>query len=228
MQEGYVGNRVLHVDATWYSERRADPTVPFGWRDEKQAVGFGAMGDMGVHLADLLRWLAGDVNRVCSQQAIYTGERPLPDGSGMRKVTVEDCAIFIGELTGGGLVSFAANAAARGSPYQEIRILGDQGVLRAAVDRGKPDWMIGELWGAQGDGATELLSIPEHLKEQLIPANQRRVAREAIFANLTRLLASGIRTGEQPSPSFHDGLEAQKVLDAVEKSAQAGAWIPVG
>src|SRR4030095_3298597 len=158
------------------------------------------MGDMGVHLADLVRWLAGDFKRVCSRQDIFTKERPLADGAGKREVTVEDCAVFIGEMTGGGLVSFAANAAARGSPYQEIRILGNDGVLRAAVDRSKPDWMIGELWGAQGNGATELLPIPEQLKQHLIPADQRHAAREAIFANLTRLLAHSARTGEQTAP----------------------------
>ncbi len=227
MQEGYVGNRVLHVEASWFTERRADPNLPFGWRDQKEAVGFGAMGDMGVHLVDLVRWLAGDFKRVCSQQVIFTKERPLADGSGKREVTVEDCCVFIGELTGGGLVSFAANAAARGSAYQEIRILGNDGVLRAAVDRSKPDWMIGELWGAQGDRDTKLLPIPDQLAERLIPAEARRAAREAIFANLTRLLAHGIRTGEQPSPSFRDGLEAQRVLDAVASSAQAGNWVPV-
>jgi predicted dehydrogenase len=227
MQEGYVGHRVLHVEAGWFSERRADPDTPFGWRDQKESVGFGAMGDMGVHLVDLVRWLAGDFKRVCSQQAIFTRERPLANSSGKRQVTVEDCAVFIGELAGGGLVSFAANAAARGSAYQEIRILGDQGVLRAIVDRTKSDWMIGELWGAQGDGDTQLLPIPERLKERLIPTNTRHAAREAIFANLTRLFADSIRTGEQPSPSFRDGLEAQKVLDAVEKSAETGSWIPV-
>ena len=227
MQEGYVGSRVLHVDASWFSERRADPNTPFGWRDEKKAVGFGAMGDIGVHLVDLVRWLAGDFKRVCSRQAIFTKERSLGNGSGTREVTVEDCAVFIGELTGGGLVSFVANAAARGSAYQEIRILGNQGALRAIVNRSNPDWMIGELWGAQGDGDTEPLPIPEPLKEQLIPADQRRTAREAIFANLTRLFAHGIERAEQPSPSFRDGLEAQKVLDAVETSAQSGSWMTV-
>ena len=227
MQEGYVGSRVLHVEATWFSERRADPTLPFGWRDEKEAVGFGAMGDIGVHLLDLVRWVAGDIKRVCSQQAIFTKERPLAEGSGKREVTVDDCALFIGELAGGGLVSFVANAAARGSAYQEIRILGNDGMLRAAVDRSKSDWMIGELWGAQGSDATKLLSIPEELKERLIPADQRSTAREAIFANLTRLFAQGISTRKQPSPSFRDGLEAQKVLDAVDTSARTGMWIPV-
>jgi predicted dehydrogenase len=227
MQEGYVGSRVLHVEASWFSERRADPNLPFGWRDEKEAVGFGAMGDVGVHLVDLVRWLAGDFKRVCGQQAIFTKERPLADGSGKRDVTVEDCALFIGELTGGGLVSFTGHAAARGSAHQEIRILGNDGMLRAAVDRAKPDWMIGELWGAQGSGDTQRIPIPERLTENFHLPESRRMAREAIFANLTRLLAHGIRTGEQPTPSFRDGLEAQKVLDAVEKSAQAGSWMVV-
>jgi predicted dehydrogenase len=227
MQEGYVGSRVLHVDASWFTERRADPNVPFGWRDEKEAVGFGAMGDMGVHLVDLVRWIAGDFKRVCSRQVIFTKERSLAGGSGKRDVTVEDCAVFIGELAGGGLVSFAANAAARGSAYQEIRILGNDGVLRAVVDRAKPDWMIGELWGAQGNNDTQSVPIPETLTQRLMPADQRPTAREAIFANLIRLLAHGIRTGEQPSPSFRDGLEAQKVLDAVASSAQSGSWVSI-
>jgi len=43
-------------------------------------VGFGAMGDVGVHLVDLVRWLA--VKRVCSRQAIFTKEGGLADGSG--------------------------------------------------------------------------------------------------------------------------------------------------
>ena len=227
IQEGYIGSRVLHVEASWFTERRADPNLPFAWRDQKEVVGFGAMGDVGVHLVDLVRWLAGDFKRVCGQQAIFTKARTAADGSGKREVTVEDCALFIGELTGGGLVSFTANAAARGSAYQEIRILGNDGMLRAQVNRAKPDWMIGELWGAQGDGNTQPIPIPERLTENLNLSGSRRMPREAIFANLTRLLAHGIRTGEQPAPSFRDGLEAQKVLDAVEQSAGAGSWMPV-
>ena len=227
MQEGYVGNRIFHVEASWFTERRVDPNMPFGWRDQKETVGFGAMADAGVHLLDLVRWLAGDLKRVCGQLAIFTKERSLADGSGKREVTAEDCCVFVGELAGGGLVSFSANAAARGSSCQQIRILGNDGMLRAEVDRTKIDWMIGTLWGAQGDNLPQLLPIPERLTRGFKPSDERRDMAEFIFSNLTHRLAHGIRTGEQPSPSFHDGLEVQKVLDAVEKSAQAGSWMPV-
>lgn len=227
MQDGYVGSRLLHVEAVWFTEGRADPNQPFRWRHDKEAVGFGAMGDAGVHLVDLVRWLAGDIRRVSARQAIFTKERPLTDRSSTRAVTVEDCAIFIGELTAGGLISFVTNAAARGAAYQEIRILGNEGMLRAVVDRTQPDWMIGALWGARANDATQLLPIPERLTGDFTPSNDRKAVAEFIFSNLTRVLADGIRTGAQPTPSFRDGLEAQKVLDAVEKSAQTDSWITI-
>ena len=227
MQEGYVGSRVLHVEARWFTEGRGDPNSPFRWRHDKEAVGFGAMGDVGVHLVDLVRWLAGDLRRVCGQQAIFTPERVLADGSGKGKVTVDDCCVFIGELKDGGLVSFVANAAARGTAYQEIRILGDDGMLRAEVDRSKPDWVIGTLWGTRGKGAPQSLAIPEWLTQGYKPSDERQAMAEFVFSHLTRLLAHGIRTGEQPNPSFRDGLEAQKVLDAVVASAESGNWVNV-
>ena len=71
------------------------------------------MGDVGVHLVDLVRWLAGDFKRVCSRQAIFTKEVGLADGSGKREVTVEDCCILMGELVGGGLI-----------PLSRTRLLG--------------------------------------------------------------------------------------------------------
>lgn len=227
MQDGYVGGRLLHVEAVWFTEGRADPNVPFRWRHYKEAVGFGAMGDAGVHLVDLVRWLAGDIRRVSARQAIFTNERPLADGSSMRPVTVEDCAIFIGELTGGGLISFVSNSAARGAAYQEIRIVGNDGMLRAVVDRTQPDWMIGALWGARANDATQLLPIPERLTRGFTPSNDRKAIAEFIFSNLTRVLADAIRTGAQPAPSFRDGLQAQKILDAVEKSAKTDTWVAI-
>ncbi len=37
-------------------------------------------------------------------------------------------------------------------------------------------------------------------------------------------LVNAVAAGEQPHPSFADGLQVQKVLAAVERSADSGAW----
>jgi predicted dehydrogenase len=227
LEEDYVGNKILHVEANWFTEGRGDPKAPFRWRYQKETAGFGAMGDVGVHLVDLVRWLAGDFKKICGQQAIFTKERTTADGR-KAEVTVEDCAIFIGELKAGGLVSFQANAAARGGVYQSVTVLGNEGVLKAEVDRNKPKWIIGSLAGAQGSGALQPLLIPERLSRGVDASDPRRAMGESIFANLTRLMAEGIRSGKQPSPSFRDGLEAQKVLDALVTSSESGSWVSVG
>ena len=39
-------------------------------------------------------------------------------------------------------------------------------------------------------------------------------------------LVTAIAAGAQPLPSFADGFQVQCVLDAVERSADAGVWLP--
>uniref|UniRef100_UPI003BF8054B hypothetical protein n=1 Tax=Stenotrophomonas maltophilia group sp. CASM26 TaxID=3111514 RepID=UPI003BF8054B len=41
-------------------------------------------------------------------------------------------------------------------------------------------------------------------------------------------LVTAIGRGEQPLPSFADGLRVQRVLDAVERSAAGGTWQSTG
>ena len=43
------------------------------------------------------------------------------------------------------------------------------------------------------------------------------------FTHQVRDLVTAIHGGEQPHPSFEDGLQVQRVLDAVERSAADGA-----
>ena len=48
------------------------------------------------------------------------------------------------------------------------------------------------------------------------------------FSHQAKDFVEAISAGEQPTPSFADGLQVQQVLDSVERSAQAGStWIDV-
>ena len=57
MDGGYVGERVLHVESRWFSENRATPGLTHYWRHQRELAGFGVLGDIGVHVADRVRWL---------------------------------------------------------------------------------------------------------------------------------------------------------------------------
>src|SRR5207244_2098306 len=53
--EGALG-RVFHLALRWLGSRWADETAAATWRMDRAQAGHGAMGDMGVHLVDLVRW----------------------------------------------------------------------------------------------------------------------------------------------------------------------------
>lgn len=227
LAEGYVGDRIYHVDGVWLTERRADIDAPMDWRYSKELAGVGPLGDIGVHIIDLVRWLVGDFRKVCAHAATFTKERSLPDGSGKGSVTVEDACVVIAELAGEVQAAIQVSGVARGGVYQGIRIFGNKGALRLEIDRRDPDWLAGRLLGAQGSSALQPLPIPERLTQGLNSLSPERAMGELIFANLTRRFVGAIRTGRPAVPSFHDGLEAQKVIDAILKSAQEEQWVKV-
>ena len=228
LEEGYVGDKIFHLDATWLAEGRLALETPLGWRHKKETAGVGVLGDTGVHMIDLVRWLAGDFRKVSGQATIFNKERRLPDGTEKGAVTVEDSCMFMAELAGGIQANVHVSGVARGSLFQSIRIFGSDGVLRVDVDRKGPDWVVGKLFGARGPNASfEPLPISESLTHGLNLANPKRVPGEFLFSNLTRRFAHAIRTGEEAVPSFREGLEAQKVVDAVLRSVEQEKWVSV-
>ena len=228
LDEGYVGERIFHLDAVWLTEGRLAPETTLGWRHRKETAGVGVLGDTGVHMIDLVRWLVGDFSQVSGHAAIFTKERRLPDGTGTGAVTVEDSCTFLAELAGGVQASIHLSGVARGNIFQSIRIFGSEGVLRADIDRKNPDWVVGKLWGARGANShIEPLPVPERLTQGLDLSDPRRTAAEFIFSNITRRFARGIRTGEPAVPSFREGLEAQRVIEAVLRSVEEGSWVRV-
>src|SRR5438034_1888519 len=87
MAEGAVG-RVLHVHGRWLGARWADEASPTTWRMDREQAGHGAMGDMGVHMVDLVRWTCGEFARVTAHAGIAYPARPVA-GTG-RATDAED------------------------------------------------------------------------------------------------------------------------------------------
>ena len=69
--------------------------TPMIWRTDKKRAGSGALGDLGSHILDLARFLMGEVKSVSGMTKTFISERPLPDGTGMGKVDVDDAFVAL-------------------------------------------------------------------------------------------------------------------------------------
>src|SRR3989449_10891317 len=109
--EGALG-RVFHLALRWFGSRWADEKAAATWRMDRAQAGHGAMGDMGVHLVDLVRWTFGELTRVAAHASIAYPSRSAPGGS--RPPDTQDHRTVVRELTSGPQATLTASRAAHG------------------------------------------------------------------------------------------------------------------
>jgi predicted dehydrogenase len=232
--EGRLGT-IRHVRAQYLQDWIADPAAPMSWRLEKEKAGSGALGDIGAHIVDLTQHITGQaLAGVSAMLETFVTERPLPasagslagvGGAGTGTVTVDDAAVFTARFTGGALGTFEATRFALGRKNAiRIEINGSDGSLAFDFedmnvlhffDGSEPD----ETAGFRRIVVTE----PGHpYVGNWWPAGHG-LGYEHGFTHQVVDLVTAIAEGEDPTPSFADGLQVQRVLDAVERSAAANS-----
>ena len=223
VEAGHLG-RLFHVNLRWLGSRWADEDVPATWRMDRAQAGHGAMGDMGVHVIDLVRWHFGEFSRVAAAAGIAHPLRQAPAG---RPADAEDYCSVIGELASGALVTFTVSRAARGANDQTLEAYGSAGALRYSFIRQGKRWHLGALETASGDGGFEPVKVKAGLPRSAGEGDQLEVIGKATIAPLVKRFLKATGKGQSPSPSFEDGLRAQAVLDAVLKAQRDGGWVTV-
>jgi len=221
VEEGAVG-RLFHAGGRWLGARWADESAPTTWRMDRAQAGHGAMGDMGVHLIDMVRWHFGEFTKVTAQAGVAYPSRSVPGGG--RPADAEDFCSVMGELASGGQVTLSVSRAARGANEVFFEAYGSQGALVYRMDREKPKWYVGELRAAGASGTLQPVAVTAGLPRSAGEGDPLEVTGKATIAPLVKRFLEGIRKGESPSPSLEDGVRAQLVLDAVLRSLQEGGW----
>lgn len=220
VRDGFVG-RVLHVGGRWFGARWADEASAPTWRMDRAQAGHGAMGDMGVHLVDLVRWTCGDVRRLVAHAGIAY-PRTVPGGG--KAADAEDYATVVAELASGAQATLAVSRAAHGRNDHALEIYGTRGALAYRLTREQARWYAGELLAASSGGAFQPVAVDAPAVEG---GDQMDVLGKATIGPLVGRLLEAIRTGAAASPSLADGLAAQRVLDAVLESVARRAWVDV-
>ncbi|MFB6777090.1 Gfo/Idh/MocA family protein [Streptomyces sp. NPDC056352] len=223
-----------HVRATYLQDWLVDPESPLTWRLKREHAGSGALGDLGAHIVDLAQYLAGELLVGVSAVAeTFVRERPLLAGasaglsgtadSGARgAVTVDDAALFTGRLASGALASFEATRMAAGRKNAlRLEINGERGSLAFDLER------LNELSfhdhtepGTTAGFRRILVTEPEHPYLEAWWPPGHALGYEHTFIHQARDLVLTIAEGADPVPSFADGLQVQRVLAAVEESAE--------
>jgi predicted dehydrogenase len=239
IDEGRLG-RIYHFRAVYLQSWIMDPNFPLVWRLKKEVAGTGAHGDLGAHIIDLGRYLVGDFDEVCGMGETFIKERPLPSGgmvgltAGAQggqtgQVTVDDAFMFMAKMKNGALGTFEATRFAAGRLNgQRFEINGEKGTIIFELER------LNELQFYTNDDPEHIrgfrtISVTEPMHPYMShwwPAGHI-IGYEHTFVHEVYDLINDIVENKEPSPDFEDGLQAQIVLDATEKSAEEKRWIKI-
>lgn len=221
IQEGYLGQ-------SFYSEFRYvggfGRKGQYGWKWDRQR-GLGSLGDLGVHMIDLAHWCIGDIVKVNAHLATFIDRR---DGAGQPLEPTNDAALLTLKFADGSQGVIHVSAVAHvGDRSQEFQVLlyGETGTLE--VDFNFRDGYV--IRGAKGnEEKIRPLTIPADLLNGIDPATPvfEQLMQPFMTQSVgTRLFIDAIVNDWPLSPSFHDGLKAQAVIEAAIAANQRECWV---
>ena len=235
VRDGRIGT-IRHVRAQYLQDWIADPAAPMSWRLEKDKAGSGALGDIGAHIIDITQFITGDtITRVSGRLRTFVDERPLPSehaglsgtaGTGTGKVTVDDAATFLADFRGGAMGVFEATRFASGRKNAiRIEINGSRGSIAFDFE----DMNVLHFFDGTEDAGTAgfrriLVTEAVHPYVGAWWPPGHVIGYEHGFIHQAVDLVRAIADGTDPTPTFADGLQVQRVLAAVETSSDNDSW----
>ncbi|XAS73747.1 Gfo/Idh/MocA family oxidoreductase [Micrococcaceae bacterium Sec5.1] len=244
MEEGRLGD-IRHVRAQYLQDWLSDADAPLTWRLDKSKSGSGSLGDIGAHSIDAAQWITGStITGVSALLETFVKERPVGGdyvGLGGRggtdapkgPVTVDDAALFTARFAG----KHDDGAGATIGIFEATRFaLGRKNAMRLELNgtKGSLAFDFEDMNSLQVyDSALEpdagfrkiIVTEPSHPYTGNWWPTGHGLGYEHGFTHQVVDLVNAIGAGEQPTPSFSDALQVQKVLAAVEASAgNASRW----
>jgi predicted dehydrogenase len=184
----------------------------YAWRFDPQRAN-GVLGDLGSHTIDLARYLVGDIVRVNARLATHV-QHTGADGQPM--TSANDAATVMAEFGDGARGTFELSTVARthDPAFEQTTILhGEAGSMIANFARFSAPPSI-QL--AAGNGAFQEMPIPAEYQAGSGPSQAPSSSRSFVDA---------ILSGQTVAPTFCDGWQAQRVIDAALASHSRGKWV---
>ncbi len=229
---GFLGE-VFHFRAAYLHAGYIDPRRPRTWRTDMARSGGGAIMDLGVHAADLMRWLLGDYAAVHAQMQTRIATRPDPKTGEPKPVDVDDIAVVQARMASGAIGVVEASRLATGV-QDELRfeIHGSRGMI--AFNLMEPNYLTvydatvpeAPLGGSRGQQRIEC--VARYPKPYALGATKNPIGWPQLHVHcLYDFIAAVAGTIPDTGPTFDDGLAAQRFVDACQRSAATQSWAGV-
>ncbi|SFR60623.1 Gfo/Idh/MocA family protein [Halogeometricum limi] len=228
IDDGKLGE-IRHVRGRYLQDWLTDADAPWSWRNDEEMAGSGALGDLGAHTVDLLRFLVGDhtgdIDSLSGSLQTFVDERPVEGGDETRPVTVDDAYSAQATFENGAMGTFEASRVADGHKNDHtVQIHGSEGSLKFSLER------LNELeYKGPDHRGYETILVTDgddpYLDHWWPPGHV--LGWEHTFVHENYEFLSAVESGEEFHPSFEDGFEVQKVLDAIERSDESGERVGV-
>lgn len=194
IDDGTIG-ALEHVLWTVHHAISRFPLRPYGWLFDR-ALGGGWVGAWGAHGVDTVRWLLGDITDVRARCRTIITERPDADGL-MRSCDAEDTFTASLQTASGATASIDTTFAAAAAQPTRMTFFGSIGTIEIVSDR--------IITVRRSDGSKEEIELERRTGDQHAGA----------LGGWLHAAVAAVRSGEQITPSFADGLACRQVLDAV-------------
>jgi predicted dehydrogenase len=236
VEQGRIGE-VRHVRGVYLQDWLTDPDAPLTWRLERDEAGSGSLGDLGAHVIDMAQYVTGErLVEISGMTKTFVTERPYrastvglsgaADLSRRGPVTVDDATAFIGRLSGGGMAVIEATRFAAGHKNGlRLEVNGVNGSLVFELeDMNRLSYMDAREGSDTAGFRSILTTEADHPYVAGWWPPGHSLGYEHGFTHQVLDLVRAIAAGEDPAPSFDDGLQVQRVLEAVDASAESRTW----
>ena len=237
IQEGRLG-QLTHYRGRFFAMYGSNRLGLLTWRFDKNLSGYGVLGDIMSHVADMAIMLVGPVNRVFSNRHTFINQRPLPipgegthfsegkPGDPTGEVTNEDYISTILEFENGAQGMFEVCRAIYGPKCEmAFELNGTKGAISWNFERMNEMQVYlpeDEDWY---DGYTRIIAGPEHpFHGRFNPGAGIGIGYEDLKVIEAYQFLQSVSDGIQRSPGFEDALALAMVQSAMVRSWESGTW----
>ena len=244
MTRGELGE-LVYFRGVYDEDYMADAATPFSWRCRRDIAGFGTLGDLASHLVAAAQQMMGPIASVVADKRTVIAQRPVPAagdttekrtgevrlaGGETRRVENEDTAHALVEFSSGVMGSLVTSRSHWGRKnHLSFEVFGSKGSILYDQER------MNELQIFRKDAAepaqtayANILIGPEHpYYGRFTPARGSGIGYNDLKVIEVAHLLEGIAGRETLFPTIVDALAIERVLHAIERSADERRWVKV-